>query len=348
MAPAQVQGNLAFGHAGLAGFGLNGQHQLGFQNLQAPTPEHRQRAVRRHAADGFVVFKVVAELGDLGVVLVLGLDLLAAQQPLGPQPFAQVLHQCRVFGPAFGKDVAHAVQHCGHGRKVRARLAIVQHLGRLGEGGSLHGRVQRGVGKELVSQRLDAELAGHLALGAALLLERQVDVFQLLLRWSCGNGSTQRIGQLALLVNALEHRSAAVVQLAQVRQAGFQLAQLDIVQPTGDFLAVARDKGHRGAPVQQLHRCAHLLFTNPDFCGQLPDDLLHVWANSLRLGQTNEQKREAREFATGTWGRTGAIARMVVPGRHSKSLGLTAMQRNAFWPAPIARAADKAHSVKAP
>lgn len=52
------------------------------------------------------------------------------------------------------------------------------------------------------------------------------------------------------------------------------------------------------APVEQLHRCTHLGFTDFDFCGQLPDDLLHGWANSLKL----EKIREAREFATATFG----------------------------------------------
>jgi hypothetical protein len=132
VAPAQVQGNLALGDAGLARVGLGRgirlrlrQHQLGFQNLQTSAPEHRQRAVRGHAADGLVVFKVVAKLGDLGVVLVLAVHLLAAQQALGPQPLAQGLHQHRVLGPALGEDVAHAIEHRGHGRKIGACLAVV-------------------------------------------------------------------------------------------------------------------------------------------------------------------------------------------------------------------------------
>ena len=102
-----------------------------------------------------------------------------------------------------------------------------------------------------------------------------------------------------MLINALEHGSAALVQFAQVRQAGFQFAQLDIVQAASHFLAVARDEGHRGTTVQQLDGSADLLLPYFDFCGQLPNDLLHVWANSLILKRT---KREAREFATGLSG----------------------------------------------
>src|SRR6476661_7315669 len=62
----------------------------------------------RHPADGLVVVEVVAELGDVGMVLVLAGGQLAAQQAFLPQPFAQGLHQGRLLGPALRQDVAHA------------------------------------------------------------------------------------------------------------------------------------------------------------------------------------------------------------------------------------------------
>jgi hypothetical protein len=68
---------------------------------------------------------------------------------------------------------------------------------------------------------------------------------------------------------------AAVPQLAQVAQAGFKLAQLDVVEPVGDFLAVAGDERHRGATVQQLNGGLDLLRANPDFLRNLRDDFLH-------------------------------------------------------------------------
>jgi hypothetical protein len=69
---------------------------------------------------------------------------------------------------------------------------------------------------QLVGQRLDAGFAGDLALGAALLLERQVQVFQLLLGRREFDGGAQLGRELALLVDALEHGFAAVFELAQV------------------------------------------------------------------------------------------------------------------------------------
>ena len=275
VAPAQVQGDLAFGQAGLAGLWLHGLDQLGLEDFQRAAAEHRQRAVRRHAANGLVVFEIVAELGDLGVVLVLGFDLLGAQQAVFPQPFAQLLHQGRVFGPALGQDVAHTIEHGQRGREIGARLAVVQGGGRLAEGLGLLVRVQRGVCKQLVGQRLDAEFLGDLSLGAALLLEGQVDVLQLLLGRRIGNGQAQRIGQLALLVDGLEHRAPAVFQLAQIAQAFVELAQLRVVQAAGHFLAVAGDERNRGSAIKQFDRSTHLLRLDIQFCGDLANDFLH-------------------------------------------------------------------------
>ena len=218
-----------------------------------------------------------------------GLEILEAKLvlPVEPEPGKPSIaegkialhlgwsHQGRVFGPALAQDVAHAVEHGRHGGEISAGLAVVQHLGGLSEGGGLHSGVQRRVGKQLVGQGLDAELARDLALGAALLLEGQVDVFQLLLGRRGGNRGAQRVGQLALLVDGLEHGGAAVFQFAQVRQAGFEFTQLDVVQPAGHFLAVTRDEGHGGPTVEQLDGSDHLSLGDADFFGNLTDDLLH-------------------------------------------------------------------------
>jgi hypothetical protein len=154
-------------------------------------------------------------------------------------------------------------------------------------------RIQRGVGKQLVGQRLDAEFLGNLALGAALLLEGQVNVLQLLLGRRTGNRQAQRIGQLALLVNGLEHRLAAVVQLAQIGQALVQRAQLRIVQTARGLLAVAGHKRNRGAAIEQLHCRAHLLRLDIQFLSNLTNDFLHSIFAPRRSTQ------EANEFAIG-------------------------------------------------
>ena len=93
VAPAQVQGDTAFGHTGLAGLRHFGQDQLGIQNLQRAATKHGQRPVAGHTANGFVVIKVVAKLGHIGVVFVFARQQLALQQAVRPQPLAQALQQ---------------------------------------------------------------------------------------------------------------------------------------------------------------------------------------------------------------------------------------------------------------
>ena len=212
--PAQVQRDAALGQARCCcKFGSCwrrlrlGQHQFGIQNLQLPPTEHGQRAVAGDAADGFVVVVVVAEFGDFGVVLVLAGGQLALQQPFGPQPFAQGLHQRGVFSPALGEDVAHAIEHGGHRGEVFAALAFFGFHEELG--GFLW--VKRGIAPQLIGQRLDAEFARDHALGAALGLVGQVQVFQLLLGRRGLDRDAQLGRQLALLLDAFQDGGAALV-----------------------------------------------------------------------------------------------------------------------------------------
>ena len=285
VAPAQVNRDLAFSQRHHGALDRTGgdfrrlrQDQLGVQNLQRAPAKHRQRTVRRHAADRLVVVKVVAKLGMVRVVLVLACHQLGAQQAFAPQPGAQRLHQRRVFSPALAQDVAHAVQHGLHGAEVvTAFVFFGHHVGR----GSVC-RHQGRVGKQGVGQRLDAVFTRYLALGTAPGLVGQVQVFEVLLGGGRVNGGTQLGRELALLFNAFEHGVAAVFELAQVAQAVFKFTQLNVVQPAGDFFAVTGNKWNCGAAIEQLHCGADLLLIDFDFCGDLPDDFLHErrWTGS--------------------------------------------------------------------
>jgi hypothetical protein len=207
--PAQVARDAAFGQARLAGDEFLVEDQLGVEDLVGAAAEHGQRAVRGHGLDRLGVVEVVAELGDVRVVLVLAVHLPGLQQGFFPQPLAQRLHEGGVLGPALGQQVAHAVEH-----RERVGEAAID----VDEGRGLGLRVQRRIGEQLVGQRLEAGLAGDHALGAALLLVRQVEVFQFLLGGRRVDRGGQLGRQLALLLDALEHRGAAVFQLAQVAQ----------------------------------------------------------------------------------------------------------------------------------
>ena len=126
----------------------------------------------------------------------------------------------------------------------------------------------------------EAALGRHLALDPALhppmagVEQEDAVVHQLLL------------GQLLAVVFALDQPRQHVVrrvagvgaafahQLAQVGQAHFQFAQLDVVEAVGGLLAVAGDEGHGGAAIQQLHGRFDLGGANLQFGGQLQQDLV--------------------------------------------------------------------------
>ena len=253
VAPAQMNRDATFGHRRSAGDDFLVEHQLGVQPFVGAATKNRQRAVAGHGAYGFGVVEVVAELGGIGVVAVLAFHQLALQLGLGPQPGAQLADQHRVFGPAFAEQVAHAVEHgvsvgeTGGGQGGLSAFICIR------EGCGLGGRVQRGVGKQLVGQRFQTGFAGDHAFGAALLLVGQVQVFQLLLGRRGVDQQAQFRRQLALLVDALQHRLAAVFQFADVGQPGFQFTQLDVVQAVRRFFAVAGDEGNGGAAVEQFN-----------------------------------------------------------------------------------------------
>ena len=121
------------------------------------------------------------------------------------------MHQHRVFGPALGEQIAHTVQHRLHSREVRLLVLALHHRA--------HGnhirhcgieRHQRGVGKQCVGQRLQPGLTGQLPLGAALELEWQVNVFQLLLGGCAVDRGNQRRGQFSLIIDGFQDHLAAV------------------------------------------------------------------------------------------------------------------------------------------
>ena len=284
VAPGQVARDAAFSQTELARGDLFIQHQLRIQPLQRAPAKDGQRAMAGHRAQGLGIVEVVAELGCVGEVAVLAIHQLALKQALGPQPLTQLANQHGIFGPAFAEQVAHAVQHRGRIGKTGVGVD---------EGSGLGRRVQRRIREQRVGQRLQSGLARDQALGAALGLEGQIQVFKLLLGGRGLDGTTQFGRQLALLFDALEHRGAAVCQFAQVAEAGFQFAQLDVVQPVGGFLAVAGDEGHRGAAVQQLDGGLDLCRPNLQLSGDLQNDL--VQGNGAWLGRL---KTGARSLAT--------------------------------------------------
>ena len=131
------------------------------------------------------------------------------------------------------------------------------------------------VGQQRVAQRLQSRLARDLRLGAALRLVGRIQVFQLDLGLRIRDGARQLRRQLALLLDALQHRGAAVLQLAQIAEPLLQLAQLRVVEAAGLLLAVARDERHGRALAQQVHGGRHLADADAQLRGDTLIDLVH-------------------------------------------------------------------------
>ena len=181
------------------------------------------------------------------------------------------MHQCSVFCPALAQNVAYPVQHSLRGGEVIALLVLLKlHIGRC-----FVQRHPHRVGKQRIGQRLQAGFTGDLALGAALLLVGQVQIFQVLFGGGLLQGGAQFGRQLALFVNAFQHGLAPLSQLAQVTQPVLKFTQLNVVQAAGSLFAVTGNKRHGCAAVQQLHCRFDLVVLYFDFEGDLANDGLH-------------------------------------------------------------------------
>ena len=73
-------------------------------------------------------------------------------------------------------------------------------------------------------------LARDLGLGAALGLVGQVKIFQTVLGVGVLDGGLEFVGELALLLNALEDGGTTVFQFPQIAQTFFQVPQLAVIQ----------------------------------------------------------------------------------------------------------------------
>ena len=236
---------------------------LQIEDLFLLAAEHRQNAVRRQ----FV--QRLAELEIIRKLLAFGLLALAhgrRQQAVRPHLLAQRADQVGVFAEALDQDGAGAVERRGD---VGHLLLRIDEFGRGGLWIVLRLHQQQ------FGQRLQPGLLGDLRLGAALRLEREVDIFQPSLAVGSKDGGFERGVELALLAHRFQNGGTTRFQLAQVIQALLQIAQLRVVEPAGDFLAVPRHERHRGAAVEQGHGRLDLLLANAEFLRNLPVDVCH-------------------------------------------------------------------------
>jgi len=219
-----------------------------------------QHAVRGNLGGRFRVLGVHLELafGIFGA-----LDGAAGDDAVGHHHGTHGLAVLGILAHHFGDDVACAFERFrdrGH-----ALFGVDECCGVGLEGlGSLRPKELR--------QRLQALLARHLGLGAALRLVRQVEVFQLVLLEHRLDLRLQFRRELALRFDRFEDGFATLFELAEVFQLLLAIADLHLVEVAGDFLAVARNERHGGALVEQLHHGCQALERNVQELGYVDEN----------------------------------------------------------------------------
>ena len=265
VADAPVGSNALLRRMGLAAvvFGITHHKAVGQDAFIAAT-QNGQGPVRRNLLQRLDVVEVIAEFRTFVFLAFHHADL---QLAFLPHEIPQRAQQLGIFGKALHQDVAGAIKR-GLG-VVNAGFGIQV----AGSGGF---RVQCGVIKQGVRQRFQPRLLGNLGLGAALWLVGQVQVFQAVLGVCRLDGRAQLVGQLALLLDAVEDSAPAVFQLPQVTQSLFQGAQLAVVQGAGDFFPVTGNKRNGGTFIQQGDGGVYLLLTYAEFISNAPGDTVHA------------------------------------------------------------------------
>ena len=166
-----------------------------------------------------------------------------------PDALAQVADEVCVLGEALDEDRAGAVESGGGVGDLTVGVDETRCSG---------GGVGAGVAEQQLGEGLESCLAGDLRLGAALRLEREVDVLEARLGLRGEDLRAQGLVELALLLDGGEHGSAPLLELAEVAETLLERAQLGVVEAARHLLAVARHEGDGRAAVEQAHGRGHL------------------------------------------------------------------------------------------
>ena len=206
-----------------------------------------------------------------------------------PQQLSQAADQLGVFRELLHQDPARAFE--GRGR-IRNAFVGIDEPRRFTFGS------ERRVLQQAQRERLEAGLAGDLPLGAPLRLERQIQIFEprLGVRLLDRGGELRR--ELALLLDALQHGRAALLELAQVGEPLFEQPQLDVVEPAGGFLAIAGDEWNGGLAVEQGDGGLDLRQTGVDLFSDALSDRCHSLDKMMRhvraARPTQSDRRDTR------------------------------------------------------
>ena len=213
---------------------------------RAPPPSRRGTAPARGARAASAGLGEVEIVGELGAGLLPCPCAPATRAGRASTSLAQRADEVGILGEALDQDGARALER---GRRRRRRPCSASTKPAAAASGSRLGSREQRVG-----QRPEPGLAGDLRLGAALGLERQVEVLEPRLGVG-GRGSRLRAPRRACPARAMdfEHRGAPLLEFAQIGQPLLERAQLRVVErrrspPCGSARRTARSRRRRAAP----------------------------------------------------------------------------------------------------
>ena len=189
---------------------------------------HGQQLVRRHAPQGLAVVVVVLIVAAFNL---LAFHIVRSEHGLVAEGAAHAVAHGLVLAHPLGNDVLCPGNSClkvGHlvgdiGARTRLDVVAVLRHDDFGQG-------------------LETTLAGHLRTGAALGLERQVDVFEGIGAPAIGDFERELVGELVLSFDRLEDGRLALLQVVVIVEAGIDRLDGHIIEPACGFLAVTADE----------------------------------------------------------------------------------------------------------
>ncbi|OQA37582.1 MAG: hypothetical protein BWY56_00833 [Acidobacteria bacterium ADurb.Bin340] len=264
VAAGRVHGNLGDEHRHQL---LPLHQQLHGEDVLLLAPAHGQHPMGRHLPQGLLEVPIGLEAqGGLIPLLLLpqgGLQDAVLQECLAhPRAVVGVLRQ------ALRQDVPGPLHALGG--RLQAFLVLLH------EGCGQHQGIRAGsIGQQGLQQRLQAPLPGLRGLGALLGLVGEVEILQLRLGPGALDAGLELLGELALLLDGLEHRLPALQQFLEVGHPVLDGPDRDLVQGARGLLPVPGDEGHRVPFLQQGHHRGHPRPREAQFQANAINHLLH-------------------------------------------------------------------------
>ena len=161
------------------------------------------------------------------------------------EDLAEPLPRVGPFAEFVGDDVPHAEQHVGHRRDLRVGIHEIG-------GPAVEVGRSRIAGEDLVGQRLQPPLAGHLGEREFPGFEGEIDVLELLGALGSHDAGLEFGRELPLPVDRAQDRLLAVGELPRPPESRGDPPDVLLVETTGLIAPIPRDERNRVARVEQV------------------------------------------------------------------------------------------------